>query len=249
MANPTTVVQDVADRLGVARTTIWNLCRRYEEVGVEVVEDAPRSGRPWTFSPSTACRRRDAGVLRSAWPRATHDPLVDAQLVAHGACPTSTGCPQGAAPRSRWREGRTSRGAGGSRRRAAPWQSYGPRSRGRDRPPRRRAPREGSPGRAAGGAAGTACMSWGCARWSSRSGGRTRLRRRGSGASACQGRPRASRRRCLLGHASVVTTNRYVEMDIEAKRAALEGTKGPSGTGAPPAAVLEDSILTWLESL
>src|SRR5260221_3841043 len=76
MADPTTVVQEVADRLGVARTTIWNLCRRYEEVGVEVVEDAPRSGRPWTFSPSTACWRRDAGVLRSAWPRAEHDPLV-----------------------------------------------------------------------------------------------------------------------------------------------------------------------------
>lgn len=55
--------------------------------------------------------------------------------------------------------------------------------------------------------------------------------------------------RCWLGHASVVTTNRYVEMDVEAKRAALEGTKAPSGTGAPPAAGLEDSILTWLESL
>ena len=27
MADPATVVQDVAERLGVARTTIWNLCR------------------------------------------------------------------------------------------------------------------------------------------------------------------------------------------------------------------------------
>src|SRR5207248_2740643 len=65
MADPTTVVQDVAERLGVARTTIWNLCHRYDEVGVQVVEDAPRDGRPRTFSPSTARQRRDAGVLRS----------------------------------------------------------------------------------------------------------------------------------------------------------------------------------------
>src|SRR5260221_8879397 len=79
MADPATVVQDLAERLDVDRSTIWSLCRRYEEVGVDAVEDAPRTGRPRTFSPSTARRRRDAGVLRSARPRAAHDPLVDAQ--------------------------------------------------------------------------------------------------------------------------------------------------------------------------
>jgi AcrR family transcriptional regulator len=78
MADPATTVQDLADRLDVDRTTIWHLCRRYEELGVRVVEDAPREGRPRTFSPSPARRGRDAGVLRSAWPGAAHDPLVDA---------------------------------------------------------------------------------------------------------------------------------------------------------------------------
>lgn len=57
MANAATVVQDLADRLDVERTTIWNLCRRYEEVGARAVEGASRAGRPRTFSPSAA--RRD----------------------------------------------------------------------------------------------------------------------------------------------------------------------------------------------
>ena len=63
MSDPATVVQELAARLGMARTTIWNLCRRYERVGVQVVEDAPRAGRPQTFSPSAACRDRDARLL------------------------------------------------------------------------------------------------------------------------------------------------------------------------------------------
>jgi integrase/recombinase XerD len=54
--------------------------------------------------------------------------------------------------------------------------------------------------------------------------------------------------RCWLGHASVVTTSRYVEMDLEAKRAALEGTKAmPDGT--PPPVIPDESLLRWLESL
>lgn len=63
MADPATVVQELADRLGVERTTIWHLCRRYEENGVEVVEDGARDGRPRAFSPSATRRHRDAGVL------------------------------------------------------------------------------------------------------------------------------------------------------------------------------------------
>src|SRR5262249_40797758 len=65
MSDPETIVHELADRLGVARTTIWTLCRRYEEVGVHVVEDAPREGRPRTFSPSTARWNRDARLLRA----------------------------------------------------------------------------------------------------------------------------------------------------------------------------------------
>jgi biotin operon repressor len=77
MADPATVVQDLADRLDVERTTIWHLCRRYEEAGVQVVGDAPRDGRPRTFSPSAARRHRDACLLRPARGGPAHDPLVD----------------------------------------------------------------------------------------------------------------------------------------------------------------------------
>jgi site-specific recombinase XerC len=54
--------------------------------------------------------------------------------------------------------------------------------------------------------------------------------------------------RCWLGHASVVTTNRYVEIDLEAKRAALEGTKALH-EGIPPPVVRDESLIRWLESL
>jgi len=54
MARPTTVVQDLASHLEVSPRTIWNVCRRYEEVGVEALEDALRSGRPRKFSPPGA---------------------------------------------------------------------------------------------------------------------------------------------------------------------------------------------------
>jgi biotin operon repressor len=63
MADPATVVQDLADRLDVERTTIWHLCRRYEEGGVQVVGDAPRDGRPRTSSPSATRRNRASRVL------------------------------------------------------------------------------------------------------------------------------------------------------------------------------------------
>ena len=55
--------------------------------------------------------------------------------------------------------------------------------------------------------------------------------------------------RCWLGHTSVVTTNRYVEMDLEAKRAALEGITAPRDGGTPPSLIRDESLLQWLESL
>ena len=53
--------------------------------------------------------------------------------------------------------------------------------------------------------------------------------------------------RCWLGHASVTTTNRYVEIDLEMKRRALEGVKPP----CTPAkhAVVDAGLLAWLETL
>jgi site-specific recombinase XerD len=54
--------------------------------------------------------------------------------------------------------------------------------------------------------------------------------------------------RCWLGHTSVVTTNRYVEIDLDMKRAALEAAAEPAATAVqtkPP----DDTLLSWLESL
>ena len=53
--------------------------------------------------------------------------------------------------------------------------------------------------------------------------------------------------RCWLGHASVTTTNRYVEIDLEMKRRALEQVSAPSA--ASPPAVADESLLKWLEEL
>jgi transposase len=51
MADSDASVQQLADRFGLARNTIWYLCRRYEQTGVDAVFDAPRSGRPRLISP------------------------------------------------------------------------------------------------------------------------------------------------------------------------------------------------------
>lgn len=51
MSQPETVVQQLAERVGLTRAAIWALCRRYDEIGIEVIFDAPRSGRPWEISP------------------------------------------------------------------------------------------------------------------------------------------------------------------------------------------------------
>lgn len=53
--------------------------------------------------------------------------------------------------------------------------------------------------------------------------------------------------RCWLGHASVVTTNHYVEIDLEMKRRALEGVNPPQGAELVP--VPDATLLSWLESL
>lgn len=53
--------------------------------------------------------------------------------------------------------------------------------------------------------------------------------------------------RCWLGHASVTTTNRYVEIDLEMKRRALEGMREPTKTVEPT--IPDAGLLAWLESL
>jgi integrase/recombinase XerD len=53
--------------------------------------------------------------------------------------------------------------------------------------------------------------------------------------------------RCWLGHASVTTTNRYVEIDLEMKRRAIDGVSAPVGRRSRKA--VEADLLSWLESL
>ncbi len=50
MQDPRTRVTKLSEQVGMTRTGIWFLCRRYEEVGVEAIYDAPRSGRPREIS-------------------------------------------------------------------------------------------------------------------------------------------------------------------------------------------------------
>src|SRR5262249_45933777 len=54
MADPETVVEQLADKVEITRVAIWQLCRRYEEQGLEAIFDAPRSGWPWKFPPVLA---------------------------------------------------------------------------------------------------------------------------------------------------------------------------------------------------
>src|SRR3954468_9457368 len=56
MADPETIVSELAEQLEQDRRTIWALCRRFETFGADVVKDAPRSGRPRELSPPAARR-------------------------------------------------------------------------------------------------------------------------------------------------------------------------------------------------
>ena len=44
----------LATRLEQDEATVWRVCRRYEQRGLQAVYDAPRSGRPRAISPPGA---------------------------------------------------------------------------------------------------------------------------------------------------------------------------------------------------
>src|SRR6476619_2375751 len=71
-------VDDLATRVEMTRSGIWRLCRRYEQRGIDVVDDAPRSGRPRSISPLGPRADRATRLLRPGRHRPAHDPLVDA---------------------------------------------------------------------------------------------------------------------------------------------------------------------------
>jgi hypothetical protein len=46
--------QTVAAKVGPNRTTVWRICHRYRQDGLQAaLRDAPRSGRPRSFFPAT----------------------------------------------------------------------------------------------------------------------------------------------------------------------------------------------------
>jgi hypothetical protein len=51
MADPETVDEQLADKVGITRVAIWQLCRRYEGQGLEAIfiQKSPK-----TFGPSSA---------------------------------------------------------------------------------------------------------------------------------------------------------------------------------------------------
>jgi hypothetical protein len=52
-------IQAVASRLECDRTTVWRLCRRYEQAGLSgLLLDCPRLGRPQEISPPATCSNR-----------------------------------------------------------------------------------------------------------------------------------------------------------------------------------------------
>lgn len=63
MTTQEAVVEALGARVDVDRTTIWRLCRRYEDEGLAVLFDAPRSGRPRELSPPGSRRDRAPRVL------------------------------------------------------------------------------------------------------------------------------------------------------------------------------------------
>lgn len=63
IAQPDAMVEEVADQWEVARTTVWRVCRRYEERGLRAVYDAERAGRPLVIPPLGESANRAVGLL------------------------------------------------------------------------------------------------------------------------------------------------------------------------------------------
>lgn len=57
-------IQSVAARMECDPSTVWRICRRYQETGLDgLLELAPRAGRPLAISPPAAGANRTTGVF------------------------------------------------------------------------------------------------------------------------------------------------------------------------------------------
>ena len=71
-------VQTLAWQLQCSPSTLWRLCRRYEQMGLEnVLVEAPRIGRPSEISPPAAGTDRTTGVSGADRSGTAHYPLVE----------------------------------------------------------------------------------------------------------------------------------------------------------------------------
>jgi transposase len=55
-------VETVAEQVGQDTATVFRVCQRYHDRGVEAIYDAVRSGRPRVFSPSGTRPHRKSGL-------------------------------------------------------------------------------------------------------------------------------------------------------------------------------------------
>jgi Winged helix-turn helix len=74
-------VRDVASRLECDRATVWRVCRRYEQGGLnKLLLDDPRQGRPQEISPPAARPDRRTGLPGAHRRGVAHHPLVQRRL-------------------------------------------------------------------------------------------------------------------------------------------------------------------------
>jgi hypothetical protein len=69
-------VQTVAFQMQCDPSTVWRICRRYEQAGLGgLLADAPRSGHPLEISPPPTCSDRGTGLPGTHRYGAPHQPL------------------------------------------------------------------------------------------------------------------------------------------------------------------------------
>ncbi len=79
--------QEVARHMQCDRSTVWRLCRRYEQSGLEgLLSDEPRSGHPQEISPPAKSPDRQAGLPGADRHRTAYHPLDQRRSGPAGSC-------------------------------------------------------------------------------------------------------------------------------------------------------------------